>query len=112
MSAMPGMPPGMPPDQTDPGALAGAPDPAGGPGAPGPAGAPQFPSADPQAIMALLSQLIAGDQQALGQAQVAAVGGAFAQLLQSQPDPNAAAAASGPPPVTGPAPAAAGVSPY
>lgn len=103
MSAMP-MPPG-PLDQADPGVAPGAPDPLGGPGAAGPAGPPQFPSADPQAIMALLSQLIATDQQALGQAQVQAVGGAFAQLLQSQPDPAAQAAASGPPPVAGPPPA-------
>lgn len=75
-----------------------------GAGAPpmGPAGPPQFPSADPQAIMALLSQLIAGDQQALGQAQVAAVGGAFSQILASQPDPAAEMAATGQPPPAGP----------
>jgi hypothetical protein len=52
--------------------------------------------------MALLSQLAASDQQKLGQAQLMAVGGAFAQLLQSQPDPAAAAASTGPPPVVGP----------
>lgn len=97
MSAMPGMPPmgaGGPPPPPDqemgPGEPAGAP------------GAPQFPSADPQAIMALLSQLIAGDQQALGQAQVKAVAGAFSQILASQPDPAAQAAATGAPPVVGP----------
>lgn len=95
------------------------PDPMMGPGNLGPPhemgaglatpGAPQFPSADPQQIMALLSQLIAGDQQALGEAQVAAVGGAFSQILASQPDPAAEAAATGAPvpvgpPVGGPTP--------
>lgn len=65
-------------------------------------GPPQFPSADPQSILALLSQLIAGDQQRLGEAQVQAVGGAFAQILASQPDPAAQAAASGQPTPAGP----------
>lgn len=102
---MPQAPPGLPPDPSM-GMGAPPPDAMGGmPGAApaaGPAGPPQFPSADPQAIMALLSQLIATDQQKLGEAQVQAVGGAFAQILASQPDPAAQAAASGQPPVTGP----------
>lgn len=107
MATFPGAPPGPP--MADPGL---PPDPSMGAGAPpmgapaGPTGPPQFPSADPQSIMALLSQLIATDQQALGEAQVAAVGGAFSQILASQPDPTQAAAASGQPPVAGPAPGA------
>lgn len=99
MSVMPGAPPGPPPGI--PPGPGGPPDAEMGAGEPM-GGAPQFPSADPQAIMALLSQLIATDQQKLGQAQVQAVGGAFAQLLQSQPDPAAQAAATGPPPTVGP----------
>ena len=95
--APPGLPPGIPPDpMADPAAMGGPPMAGQG------AGPPQFPSADPNAIMALLSQLIAGDQQALGEAQVAAVGGAFSQILASQPDPAAQAAASGQPPPAGP----------
>jgi hypothetical protein len=93
---MPGAPPGLPPGIP--------PDPSMGGGAPpmGPGGPPQFPSADPNAILALLTQLISGDQQQLGQAQVAAVGGAFSQIMASQPDPAAQAAASGAPPPAGP----------
>lgn len=76
------------------GGLGGAPM-----GQPGP---PQFPSADPQAILALLTQLDAHDQQQLGVAQVSAVGQAFSALMQGQPDPMAAGAATGPPNVVGP----------
>lgn len=95
MAVMPGAPPGLPPGvPPDPGMGAAPPM--------GAAGPPQFPSADPQAILGLLSQLIAGDQQALGEAQMNAVGGAFSQLMASQPDPAAAAAASGQPAPTGP----------
>ena len=95
------MPPGMPMGAGGPPPPPGSPPDAGmSPDAS--AGGPQFPSADPQAIMALLSQLIAGDQQALGEAQVKAVAGAFSQILASQPDPAAQAAATGAPPVVGP----------
>lgn len=103
MAVMPGapagLPPGVPPDPT----MGGAPP------APGASASP-FPSADPNAVLALLSQLIAHDQQALGEAQVAAVGGAFSQLLGSQPDPMAQAAATGQPQPVGPGPSDAGYS--
>jgi hypothetical protein len=84
--------------------------PGAAPGPPGAGGPPQFPSADPQMMLGLIMQLVATDQQKLGEAQTQAVGGAFAQLLQSQPDPAAAQAASGPPAPAGPVPdqAAAG----
>jgi hypothetical protein len=77
----------------------------------GPAGPPQFPSADPNAILGLLMQLNAHDQQALGMAQVQADGTAFAQLLQAQQDPMAQAAASAPSPPAGP-PVGAGMPGY
>jgi hypothetical protein len=111
MAVLPGAPPGLPPGVPPPPGpdMAAAPP---GPGDIGAAGPPQFPSADPQAIMALLSQLIAVDQQKLGEAQVQAVGGAFSQLLQSQPDPAAAAAVSGPPGVVGPEPGGPGGAGY
>jgi hypothetical protein len=68
----------------------------------GPGGPPQFPSADANQVLALLSTLVASDQQKLGEAQMQAIGGAFSQLMAGQPDPAAAAAASGPPPPAGP----------
>ena len=58
--------------------------------------APQFPSADPQAILALLSQLQAQDQMQLVASQQQAAGGALAAMLQNQPDPMAAAAQTAP----------------
>lgn len=96
MSFMPpqaGQGPGGPPP--DPMAGAGAPPPPGAALAPDPmqaGGAPQFPSADANAVSALLSTLVASDQQKLGELQVQAVGGAFSQMMQAMPDPNAAAA--------------------
>ncbi len=90
-------PPGAPPEMAPPGM---GPAPGTPMGAPGP---PQFPSADPQAILALLSQLNAHDQQALGQAQSQADTIAAQLLSQGQVDPNAQAAATLPGPV-GPPP--------
>lgn len=73
----------------------------GAPGA-GMAGPPQFPSADPQAILALLSQLQAQDQMQLVAEQQQAAGGALAAMLQSAPDPMAAAAQTAPGPAAPP----------
>lgn len=90
--------------------------PMGGPmdggGAPPEGVGQQFPSADPQAILALLSQLQAHDQMTLVASQQQAAGGALAAMLQNAPNPNAAAAQTAPGGPAAPSPDTVGQGGY